>query len=171
MPMYACMHIVLEMDQKEWWFSGMETGGIVFPPDQREVKSPKIFIILFGGHISSPPSLIFTTPPPLSPSPEGYTHLRGIQMAGISKRPCWPLIGQRPVYKPVGWPEPHTWHLHMEISTPPGRSRRTSARSERSQLLWTLPSQTVRRRFCAGANILLMLRFCRRQDFVDTGIL
>jgi hypothetical protein len=65
----------------------------------------------------------------------------------------------------------HTWRLHVEGSSPSGRCRRSSARSGRSQLLWTLPSQTVRRCFYACANILSMREFCRHEDFVDGSIL
>ncbi len=65
----------------------------------------------------------------------------------------------------------HTWRLHVEGSSPSGRCRRSSARSGRSQLLWTLPSQTVRRCSCACANILSMLDFCRCEISVGVRIL
>jgi hypothetical protein len=41
----------------------------------------------------------------------------------------------------------------------------------KSQLLWTLPNQTVRRCFRACANILSMPIFCRPLYFVDAYIL
>ncbi len=56
-------------------------------------------------------------------------------------------------------------------STPLGRRRRSSAKSGRSQQLWTLPSQTVRRSFCVCASFLSTPTFCRRQYFVDANIL
>ncbi len=52
-----------------------------------------------------------------------------------------------------------------------GRRRRSSARSGRSQQLWSLPSQTVRGFFCVCANILSAPASCRRQDYVDARIL
>jgi hypothetical protein len=64
----------------------------------------------------------------------------------------------------------HTWRLHAERATPLGR-RRSSARSGRSQQLWTLPSQTVSRFFRVDAKILPTPRFCRRQDFVNAKVL
>ncbi len=37
--------------------------------------------------------------------------------------------------------------------------------------MWTLPSQTVRRFFCACANILSTQGFCRRENFVNKRFL
>ncbi len=68
----------------------------------------------------------------------------------------------------TGW---LTWRLHVEGASPSGRCRRSSARSGRSQLLWTLPSQTVRRCSCACPNILSMLDFCWCQIYVGARIL
>jgi hypothetical protein len=49
--------------------------------------------------------------------------------------------------------------------------RKSSARSGRSQRLWTLPCQTVRRCFRACANILSTQYFCRREISVGASIL
>ncbi len=65
----------------------------------------------------------------------------------------------------------HTWRQHAKRSTSSGRRRRSSARSGRSQQLWTLPSQTVRGFFCVCASILSTPRFCQRRDFVNAEIL
>ncbi len=65
----------------------------------------------------------------------------------------------------------HTWQLHVEGSTPSGRRRRSSTRSGRSQLLRTLPSQTLRRCFRVCANILSMQDLCQREISVGTRIL
>ncbi len=79
--------------------------------------------------------------------------------------------GESPPIK-AGWPvATATWWLNMESTTSSGRSRRTSERFWRSQLLRTLMGQkTVRRCFWACANILSP-RFCQRQYFVDANIL
>ncbi len=64
--------------------------------------------------------------------------------------------------------------LHVEESTPSGR---TSARSGRSQLLRTLPCHNSKemllcmRHHFADASILSTGVFCRRQHFVDVSIL
>ena len=65
----------------------------------------------------------------------------------------------------------HTWRLHAKRTTPSGRRRRSSARSGRSQQLWTLPCKTVRGFFCVCASILSTPRFCRCRDFVAAEIL
>ncbi len=70
---------------------------------------------------------------------------------------------------PIKAGQHHTWWLNVEGTT--SSRRRASARSGRSQLLWTLPGQTskemllhMRQQF-GGANILWMPRFCQRLDF------
>ncbi len=50
-------------------------------------------------------------------------------------------VGESPPLRQGRKWQRHTWQLHVEGSTPSGRRRRTSARSGRSQLLWTLPKQ------------------------------
>ncbi len=65
----------------------------------------------------------------------------------------------------------HTCRLYAKGSTPSGRQRRSSARSGRSQQLWTLPSQTIRASFFICANILLTRDFCQREILVDTRFL
>jgi hypothetical protein len=59
----------------------------------------------------------------------------------------------------------HTWRMHVEGSTPFGRRRRTSARSGRSQLLWTLLGQTV-----STASFLLITGFNHNKVYDHTRI-
>ncbi len=66
---------------------------------------------------------------------------------------------------------------HVEGSTPSGRSRRTSAKSGRSQLLRTLLGHNSKeillhlRQNFVDASILLTPTYCRQEYFVNTNIL